>query len=129
MRVINIDIKILKNVAIISILIVLVACGKNNYDNLIDSAMEVFKEDLSESTLGVSVLNSYESDYELKNESEIVIWEDDGYIKISVPATENYDVSRYYKIDNMNLESVSDDEIVDLGEPNYHEKEGEIIKE
>lgn len=88
--------------------------------------MKEFKEELSETTMGASILRQYDSDYEFRNATEIIIWKDEGYIKMFIPATENSNLDKYYKIEGNDLKRISDD---DLGKPNYHEEKGEIIKD
>ena len=123
-----IKLKVLKKSVIMLLLLLLVACG-NNYDSIIDLSIEEFKEELSETTMGASILRHYDSDYEFRNDLEMIIWKDDGYVKMSIPATENRNLDKYYKIEGKDLKRVNDDDFEDLKEPNYHEKKGEIIEE
>lgn len=124
----EIDLKFFKNIFLTLVLLLLVACG-NNIDSIVDLSMEEFKEELSETTMGASILRQYDSDYEFRDATEIIIWKDEGYVKMSIPATENRNLDKYYKIEGKDLKRISDDDFDNLDEPSYHEKKGEIIKE
>ena len=107
----EINLRFYKNLLLTLVLLLLVACG-NNIDSIVDLSMEEFKEELSETTMGASILR-----------------QDEGYVKMSIPATENRNLDKYYKIEGKDLKRISDDDFDDLDEPSYHEKKGEIIKE
>lgn len=105
------------------------ACGKTNHNEIFESVFEVYKEDLEDSLTGAMVLKKHDNDYELKENLDVVYWENEGYMRIIVPVTENTDKTMYYKIDGnfINyIENVEDEEAGNLGKPDYHMKKGEV---
>lgn len=132
----------LKMSLLITLLTVFVACGivdgKDNdltYEKLVNLTIEEFESDMPE--FGDSDYEFYNIDYgdDLRSNSDITIWADGKYIKLVVyDQSEDSTRTQYYELHEDGLWSVNGHPDIDFDsleekEPDYIEKQGEVIKE
>ncbi|WP_339229805.1 hypothetical protein NSQ77_06820 [Oceanobacillus sp. FSL K6-2867] len=132
----------LKMSLLITLLTVFVGCGivdgKDDgltYEKLVNLTIEEFESDMPE--FGDSDYEFYNIDYgdDLRSNSDITIWADEKYIKIVVyDQSEDSTRTRYYELRDDGLWSVDGHPDIDFDsleekEPDYIEKQGEVIKD
>ncbi|MDO6450537.1 hypothetical protein Q4522_14930 [Oceanobacillus profundus] len=125
-----------------TLLTVFVGCGivdgKNNdltYEKLVNLTIEEFESDMPE--FGDSDYEFYNIDYgdDLRSNSDIKIWKNEKYIKLVVyDQSEDFTRTRYYEMRDDGLRNVNGHPDIDFDsleekEPDYIEKQGEVIKD
>ena len=132
----------LKMSLLMTSLTVFVACGivdgKDNnltYEELVNLTIEEFESDMPE--FGDSDYEFYNIDYgdDLRSNSDITIWNGGKYIKLVVyDQSEDSTRTQYYELSDDGLSRVNSSPKIDFDsleekEPDYIEKQGEVIKE